>query len=247
MRSWHGDRRAARIAKKRGSHSKVFILNAIDHQPLLCKGRSQHRNAQRPAHTALCAIAGRHIVPVNLNLRAFWSAHPRQHSPLSLLKRFKRMLEPYLDARETLESLQQRCLELGLVKRRDQWIAVSLTRRRNLREEPSRRHIMSVDVQKQVLTHRLPQACRLAHAQPFIVKSNSLGTIAQTGIALKHKRLDASHAEQIAQHQASRPRPHDDDGGVSEIINPSRHCSSCLLVLIRLKLRDSLLLYKTIF
>src|SRR5215471_1605436 len=130
------------------------------------------------------------------------------------------MLKPYLDARETLESLQQCCLKLGLVKRRDQWIAVSLTRRRNLREELSRRHVMSVDIQKQVPTHRLLQARRLAHAQPFIIKSNTLGTIAQTGIALKHKRLNAGHAEQIAQHQTGRPRPHDDDGGVSRINFP---------------------------
>src|SRR5260370_32085899 len=118
MRGWHGDRGGARIAKNRGSHNMVFVLNAIDYQPLLRKGRSQHRNAQRPAHTAFRAIAGRQIDAFNLNLRAFWSAHPRQYSPLSLLKRFKRMLEPYLDTRETLESLQQRCLKLGLGQRR---------------------------------------------------------------------------------------------------------------------------------
>src|SRR5690348_2289108 len=104
-------------------------MKRIDDQPPLRVGRALHGKLEQITRGALRAIAAQHIAAFDLAHFAIRRAQRDDYALFTLRQSLQCVVKLQGDRGKTLKSLQQRSLEGGLMKGRNERVAVTPDRR----------------------------------------------------------------------------------------------------------------------
>ena len=124
------------------------------------------------------------------------------------------MLEKHPDMWKTPQTRQQRLFKIRLVKGGNKLKTVLPTNGVDAGKFTAPRHVVDAQPLQDMCQQNIAQSHCLADAQPFIIESNSPWSVIQHLAAFKDQRLDACHAQKVADRHPCRPGSYHHNGNI---------------------------------